>query len=514
MESECMEDDGFTVVKRARKRNLGDDDEAAKDEGTSKRVHGLSSVVSGDKKAWTDRVVDPAVNDVVRPIRSMKSIRDRTINLRMRKRYDFYSRQNILDAIVNVGVRSCYIESVGQMRFNNSWNITLTTDTAFDTLAKLQSLVVDGETAYVNTLSQVSVRGRIHWLPWHINLKDVQDALPTGCNIKGCQNIIVGEGEHEGVFDLVRQVTFTAAKMADIPYSLMVQSPLDDEPVLCLITIRGRKPKCLKCGQIGHVGKNCPKLYCKICDQWGEHNTDGCTFVNTYRNRLLAKMNDGEHNSDDNNNDGDFEDNMDEEHTNVMPGLVEQESFPVKSTGPSSTSNVASWLDSQVIPPGQIPRETPQPERDTSFFLAQDMESDVIKNDKKQKKTKKKKKISYNQPSTSSTSSNYSDRDEQEVENIDNLPVPDRQQKVVHLAKTHSVMPSKPSTMTEKTNPTTPLPVTLSKPTKSPVSNIPTFSPSNTTKPKSSLPKTSPAKHGGLPQTISRPARGKGRGKT
>ena len=54
-----------------------------------------------------------------------------------------------------------------------------------------------------------------------------------------------------------------------VPYNTELLAK-DGNTYRILISIDGRRPKCLKCGRIGHIRKRCKAIKCPVCREWTE----------------------------------------------------------------------------------------------------------------------------------------------------------------------------------------------------------------------------------------------------
>ena len=56
-----------------------------------------------------------------------------------------------------------------------------------------------------------------------------------------------------------------------------------------LISVDGRRPKCLKCGRIGHIRKKCKAVKCPVCRKWTEEH-DGSTCPRRVRKQTARAI--------------------------------------------------------------------------------------------------------------------------------------------------------------------------------------------------------------------------------
>lgn len=226
-----------------------------------------------------------------RPIRTSSSIKDRTVTLVLPRKSPLYTMEEVLCGIIDRGVNSTYIEAVGQIRTNTTWNVTLTEDGAYRHLLKEGKVIVARNVGTVSRLGAVNLLGRLHWLPWHVEEADIRKALPPDVKIVSFGYMQNTEGVAEGVYHLTRNVRFEAKSIEDIPFKMTVRSSLDNTTLDCLITVKGRQPRCLKCDQTGHISRECESSFCLNCNKFVDHLTEECKEPTTYSSKLRPKIN-------------------------------------------------------------------------------------------------------------------------------------------------------------------------------------------------------------------------------
>lgn len=88
------------------------------------------------------------------------------------------------------------------------------------------------------------------------------------------------------VHTLVRSYVLLLDREVDkenLPYSSTVK--IQEENFQYLVTVQGRRPKCLKCGIIGHIKPECLQKFCRHCDCWTDHLTRECNLKGSFANK-------------------------------------------------------------------------------------------------------------------------------------------------------------------------------------------------------------------------------------
>jgi len=109
---------------------------------------------------------------------------------------------------------------------------------------------VRGKVFNVSYFGKQNICVRIHWLPVIMNNDKLFDVFSS------FGKVIKMDYEKHGDFENgVRRVVVSVAEKLDIPH--MLQSA---DGLKALVTMSGRAPLCLWCGEVGHVRQACPLL--------------------------------------------------------------------------------------------------------------------------------------------------------------------------------------------------------------------------------------------------------------
>ena len=93
----------------------------------------------------------------------------------------------------------------------------------------------------------------------------------------------------EGVSTGIRAVVMSGNK-DDVPHTLSVTCPKTGDTFMFLLTIRGRKPICLRCHEVGHYRRDCFAPYCRFCQSY-DHTSESCSSSKSYASAARGKGN-------------------------------------------------------------------------------------------------------------------------------------------------------------------------------------------------------------------------------
>ena len=120
---------------------------------------------------------------------------------------------------------------------------------------------------------------RVHWLPLRVTKEDlVQWVSNYSHDIHSIVNEVSVAPKAAGLLTGIRRIQCILDKGVNkmtVPYDTETLAR-DGNTYRILISIDGRRPKCLKCGRIGHIRKRCKAIKCPVCREWTEDN-DGST---------------------------------------------------------------------------------------------------------------------------------------------------------------------------------------------------------------------------------------------
>ena len=176
--------------------------------------------------------------------------------------------------------RSCGLEqedfvAAGPLRANNVWHFTMASEWAVNKVLEQPSIRVAGKEGQLSAIDESFVHLKIHWLPYFIEDGVIIGVLEKYGKVTSFQ---YGRpaGRNDGSFfqdvqGLTRYIVLrTRCPMERLPYTLKLSN--EEEEYCGLISIRGRAPKCFKCGTIGHERRDCESSYCATCKAYHKEN--------------------------------------------------------------------------------------------------------------------------------------------------------------------------------------------------------------------------------------------------
>ena len=133
---------------------------------------------------------------------------------------------------------------------------------------------------------------RVHWLPLRVTKDDlVQWVSNYSQDIHSIVNEVSVAPKAAGLLTGIRRIRCILDKGVNkmtVPYDTEILAR-DGNTYRILISIDGRRPKCLKCGRIGHIRKRCKAIKCPVCREWTEDH-DGSTCPRRARKQPNARM--------------------------------------------------------------------------------------------------------------------------------------------------------------------------------------------------------------------------------
>jgi Zinc knuckle len=188
------------------------------------------------------------------------------------------SRSTFIDRVGGVvGLHA--LEACGPSAAPNIWLLTFATREAKASfVAAGNFLTQDGLQATVESGCRIASRFwiKLHWIPYQVTMVNALRQLEAIDGIKiiaANYDKVTGLEGLSHVRSLLRTVLIEAPDANKVPYSLRWSQ--DGATGVALVTVKGRPPLCLKCGQPGHVRKDCAADRCAVCGQWG-HNEPLC----------------------------------------------------------------------------------------------------------------------------------------------------------------------------------------------------------------------------------------------
>ena len=133
---------------------------------------------------------------------------------------------------------------------------------------------------------------RVHWLPLLVTKEDlVQWVSHYSHDIHSIVNEVSVAPKAAGLLTGIRRIRCIPDKGVSkmtVPYDTEILAR-DGNTYRILISIDGRRPKCLKCGRIGHIRKCCKAIKCPVCREWTEDH-DGSNCPRRARKQPNARM--------------------------------------------------------------------------------------------------------------------------------------------------------------------------------------------------------------------------------
>ena len=200
-------------------------------------------------------------------------------------------RDYLLEAFESVHISRTSFIGLGSVQTGNVWHAVVKNDTIRDRILALSSMAYRNGTARFSSLVQSVVKVRVHWLPLHVP----HDVVCRFFDAWGT----VREASFEmsvssGTYDMATMVRSYVLELhdgitkEDLPFVSCFL--YDGEELYLLCTMTGRKPRCLKCRQVGHYKPECKNHFCKHCGSYQLHTTLECPHKNTLAGRLRARQ--------------------------------------------------------------------------------------------------------------------------------------------------------------------------------------------------------------------------------
>ena len=139
---------------------------------------------------------------------------------------------------------------------------------------------------------------RVHCLPLRVSNDEVVSwALDTFAEeVLDISFEKVGRRDGQQVMSFVRTLTVILKegcdKDTDIPYRYKLTT--SEGGFTVLISVKNRRPECLRCGVIGHIRAECKALWCSICRSFGSHTFNTCPrHVASFATAIQKHLNSG-----------------------------------------------------------------------------------------------------------------------------------------------------------------------------------------------------------------------------
>lgn len=205
---------------------------------------------------------------------------ERTTRILLPKGVKGYSREMFIEHL-NDTVGTNKLEACGPTNAPHIWQLTFLTKGDKDAFEKEGDFQANGQTARIifprDSPNRKRTRFyiRVHWIPYHIHMTKALlelDSIP-GIRILSANYDQCRTPGMEHVRTTVRTVCIETEDTSLIPFYMKWGTKT--EGGTAMITMKDRPPKCLKCGELGHVRKDCKAVKCSKCNAIG-HTTESC----------------------------------------------------------------------------------------------------------------------------------------------------------------------------------------------------------------------------------------------
>ncbi|XP_023232316.1 uncharacterized protein LOC111632184 [Centruroides sculpturatus] len=195
-----------------------------------------------------------------------------------------YFRKDFVTALRDI-IETKDIIGIGPLQFKSKWIITLKTKKVRDAILNLEEIEVSGSKGKIKPVIDEIIEGKIHWLPLEIPDIYIQKVLEKFAeSLEISRELSIEEGlEH--IFNGKRIIKFKLKKgmqLDMIPHTVSICN------FNVLIVLKNRPPRCLRCGENGHIKKRCTAPFCTKCKSF-RHDTISCTGP-TYATRLRGGL--------------------------------------------------------------------------------------------------------------------------------------------------------------------------------------------------------------------------------
>lgn len=186
-----------------------------------------------------------------------------------------YRIDDFQEVLKNAGGKE-NVTAIGAFRYNHVWLLTLKSVEAKEAISSQGKITIKGRTCVVIDPNRIEKEIRVHWLPPFIPDEEVAKAFASFGEVKS----VVREKWRKPGYEDFESTTRTLhlllherVSVNAIPQQLCILG------VDVLVSVPGRPPTCLRCGQVGHMRRQCETPWCARCRGFG-HSADAC--VPTY----------------------------------------------------------------------------------------------------------------------------------------------------------------------------------------------------------------------------------------
>ena len=126
---------------------------------------------------------------------------------------------------------------------------------------------------------------RVHWLPLRVNNDEVFDWVSLFSDqVEDIVYEASGSSKAKGLLTGTRKIRCflrDGIEKTDVPYDTEIMA-YDGSRYRILVSVEGREPRCLKCGKLRHIRRDCKAKKCAVCrNMTDEHVTANCSYKGT-----------------------------------------------------------------------------------------------------------------------------------------------------------------------------------------------------------------------------------------
>ena len=183
----------------------------------------------------------------------------------------------------------------GPLRSNSVWHFTLATVEAVDKVLEDAEVQVAGNTGRISHVDEKFVEVKVHWLPFYIEdglLMSIFEEYGTIMAFSYSKPLAAQSNSFfKDTHGLARHITLrTDRPLESLPYTIKVKD--GEQEAVGLVAIRGRAPRCFRCGELGHERRECPLQFCTVCRVYHAPNgpdeiCKGPTYADMMRRRRM-----------------------------------------------------------------------------------------------------------------------------------------------------------------------------------------------------------------------------------
>ena len=217
----------------------------------------------------------------VGPYAGKRDIKSRTLKITCARSAVPYRSIHILDAI-REHMDLSRVEAISTHGRNFEFFVTFE-DTNAMLVLMTYDISVGGQIVRMETLDKQDVLIRVHWLPYWCDIAAVVRGLESYGTIIKVLHETIQENDHEAqhIRTSVRRIILRCnpSDLDKIPHTISIDGNL------VLLTVKGRPPICLKCGESGHIRSKCKAEQCRHCSSYA-HTSEECSVANSYAARV------------------------------------------------------------------------------------------------------------------------------------------------------------------------------------------------------------------------------------